>query len=295
MRKKFSGRHSLPIITLLSCLSMPLYAQTGDPIGVVLTTKGQVEARNGAGVLRTLTRKSELFVDDTIVVGADGVAQVRMVDNAKISFTPNTEFKFDVYEFDGNAATPDSAVMSMVRGGFRTISGTVGDADADEYRIETPMASIGIRGTTHGGVIIGGRLYTQVSQGGTTVSNTQGSLNLGIGADFDYSETEQDQPPQGLLEQPDALLVLDVPPPPVEEEDDGGDGGAEGGDGGNNQAGAGDNANGNAADGNNGNANNAGNDGNGNGNGNANNGNANNAGNANNGNNANAGGNNAGQ
>src|SRR5690606_37340020 len=118
-------------------------------IGVVLVTKGRVEAHGADGSVRLLSRRSEIFASDTIVVGVDGLAQIRMVDDARLSFRPNTEFTFNSYEFDGNDATPDSALMSMVRGGFRTISGSIGDAAADEYRVDTPMASIGIRGTTH--------------------------------------------------------------------------------------------------------------------------------------------------
>lgn len=221
MRRKFTGRKSLPILTLLSCLSLPLYAQTGDLIGMVIQTKGRVEVRDATGNVRALTRRSEIFEQDTILVGADGFAQLRMVDDAMISFKANTEFLFETYDFDENPAIFDEVVMSMVRGGFRTISGSIGEADQDTYRVDTPFASIGIRGTFHGASLEGGILYTGTWDGGTTISNEDGSIDLGLGGTFDYSETSNDgEGPQGLLAEPVQLSLENFTPGVVEEEED---------------------------------------------------------------------------
>ncbi len=210
MRKKFKGRHSLPVITLLTCLSLPLLAQSGDSIGIVLSTRGQVQARNAAGITRDLNRKSEIFEKDTILVGDDGMAQLRMKDDARLSFKANTEFAFNEYQFDNNPDTPDSAVMSMAKGGFRAISGTVGHQKGDTYRVDTPMASIGIRGTSHEHVIVGPHLYSATTNGGTTVSNNMGQLNLGLGGRFDYSDTATNSAPKGVLQLPQQLIQLNA-------------------------------------------------------------------------------------
>ncbi|MDY6983883.1 MAG: FecR family protein, partial [Pseudomonadota bacterium] len=176
----------------------------------MLAVKGQVEAHDAAGTTRALRRGAEVFEADTIVVGSDAYAQIRMVDDATIALKSDTEFTFGTYDYDGNAATPDSATMSMLRGGFRTISGSIGDADEDTYRIDTPYASIGIRGTMHSGVIVDNVLFTGVYDGGTTISNIQGSLDAGIGADFDYTETPGGVAPRGLVEAPPELSLVDL-------------------------------------------------------------------------------------
>ena len=204
--------YNLLLLVLLFGTSLPLQAKGTNAIGKVLTAQGLVEARDANGLLRALTRRSEVFEADTILVGADGFTQVRMVDDAQISLQANTEFSFNTYAFDANSATPDSAAMSMIRGGFRTISGTIGDADEDGYRLDTPYASIGIRGTAHSGVIVAGVLYTGVSEGGTTVSNNQGSVDAGIGADYDFTETRSGESPRGLLEAPAALAQIQLTP-----------------------------------------------------------------------------------
>src|SRR5690606_168682 len=109
MRKKFTGLHSLPVIlpaiSLLSCVHAPLlYAQPDDAIGIVLSFCGDVEAQGAGGAVRVLSLRSLIVAQDTIFVGADGLAQLRMADNARLSFKPCSEFTFIDYVFDGNPA-----------------------------------------------------------------------------------------------------------------------------------------------------------------------------------------------
>lgn len=44
-------------------------------------------------------------------------------------------------------ATPQRAFFRLVKGGFRTITGLIGKANQEDYRVTTPTATIGIRGT----------------------------------------------------------------------------------------------------------------------------------------------------
>ena len=230
LRKAF---RFIGIFVLISCTSLcvyspSLYAQEGQAIGRVLSTSGSVTARDLNGALRELRRRSDIFVGDTVITGSDGFAQLRMVDSAQISFKEDTEFTFSEYSSDGPGGAPDSALMELVRGGFRTISGTISDDDADEYEISTQFASIGIRGTTHEGVIDAGSLLTGVYDGGTTISNAQGSLDTGEGANFNYSQTFPGQAPRGLLQQPAQLGNINLNGAGNDGDDDDGDDGEDG-------------------------------------------------------------------
>jgi hypothetical protein len=44
-----------------------------------------------------------------------------------------------------------------------------------------------------------------VFDGGTRISNTSGSIELGLGGDYDFSRTLPGQAPEGLLVEPAAL------------------------------------------------------------------------------------------
>ena len=246
---------------LLSFVSFHATAQN-NVIGRVITTSGTVVAIDEDNNTRELLRRSNIFLGDTVVTGPQGFAQIRMRDSAMLALKEETEYKFKEFEFDGNSATPDSVVMEMVRGGFRTITGSIGDSENDTYRVETAFAYIGVRGTSHKAVIAFGSLFTGVSDGGTTVTNELGSIDTGVGGDFDYAETTQGQAPQGLLQQPNQLGQIAIVTVNLDDEDDdtgGNDNGDDnnGGDN-NNAAGGGDNNGGdnNAGGGNNDGANN---------------------------------------
>jgi len=121
---------------LLGCLlTSPAYTQESQAIGRVLSTSGSVTARDLEGTLRNLSRRSDIFAGDTVITGPDSFAQLRMVDSAQISFKADTEFTFSEYNSDGPGAAADNALMEMVRGGFHTISGTIGDDADDEYQV----------------------------------------------------------------------------------------------------------------------------------------------------------------
>ena len=60
---------------------------------------------------------------------------------------PNTLVKIDAYSANGDA-TDNSAIL-LIRGALRSVTGWIGKLNAKRYRITTPTATIGIRGTDH--------------------------------------------------------------------------------------------------------------------------------------------------
>lgn len=47
----------------------------------------------------------------------------------------------------GSSPVPDRAFLRLLKGGFRAVSGAIGKLNQEDYRITTPVATIGIRGT----------------------------------------------------------------------------------------------------------------------------------------------------
>lgn len=212
MLQKHSGTVLLIAVTSVLTLLAPaaVFANNVEPIGTLVTTMGTVTVRNASGETRTLERRSQLFAGDTVVVGPQGFASVRMSDNAHISLGSDTEFTFEKYSYDANPATRDSVVMKLVRGCFRTVAGSAGSARKDTYRIDTPVASIAIDGAYHGAALVFDRLYTATWDGSTVITNTLGSLNLGKYGDYAFSRTSPGIAPEGLSGQ---LPQLDCAPP----------------------------------------------------------------------------------
>ncbi|MFT7294024.1 MAG: hypothetical protein ACI87Q_001881, partial [Pseudohongiellaceae bacterium] len=199
------------IIVLVSSISLifsqlPSLAQnTAAPeiAGHVIFTTGRVIARDISGLDRSLGRKAPIEVGDTLYTGPNASTQIRMVDSAVISLKASTEFSIVAYQFENNPNT-DSVSLELVKGGFRTITGTIGDQNKEAYEATIAnFATIGIRGT-HYEVTISetGEMFTGVYDGGTVVSNNGGFLDLGVSADFDFARVENENtPPEGLLTQ----------------------------------------------------------------------------------------------
>lgn len=129
-----------------------------DPAATVALVTGSVTA-NGA----PLSAGDAVYERQVIVVGPNSYANLRFADGGRILLRPNSEFAVETYRYAGAAPAADAggavapapapaagtAFFRLVRGGFRAISGLIGKADRQQYRVTTPAATIGIRGTDY--------------------------------------------------------------------------------------------------------------------------------------------------
>ncbi|KQP15082.1 hypothetical protein ASF43_13685 [Pseudorhodoferax sp. Leaf267] len=118
------------------------------------------------GERRPVQQGMTLTSGDTIDTGGATV-QLRMVDGAMIALRPQTTLRLDAYHVAGEGVE-ERGYMRLIKGGLRTVSGFIGKANPDNYRMETPVGLIGIRGTE----------YTAVLRDGLTVNVTSGRIAL---------------------------------------------------------------------------------------------------------------------
>ncbi|WP_086481748.1 FecR family protein, partial [Oceanospirillum sanctuarii] len=71
--------------------------------------------------------------------------QLKMVDSGYLAIRPSTEIRIDKYRFEQDQE--DKAETSLLRGGLRSITGTIGKTRKESFKLRTPVATIGIRGT----------------------------------------------------------------------------------------------------------------------------------------------------
>jgi hypothetical protein len=134
---------------------------------VALVT-GSVTIGTGEGA-RSLSAGDPVYERQTVYVGPNSYANLRFEDGGRVLLRPGTEFAIESYRFRPGAAAPpapasatpgaattvasaavdSSAFFRLVRGGFRAISGLIGKTDHQAYRVTTPAATIGIRGTDY--------------------------------------------------------------------------------------------------------------------------------------------------
>jgi hypothetical protein len=126
------------------------YAQAGpstpaDAIGKVEKVVGDVTAiRNGVSV--ALNVGDKVYKSDVIQTGVNSTAGVGFPDGSALNLTANTRIALTNFVYDDNATSGNAALFSLVDGTFEFIAGKV--AHTGGMNIETPVATMGIRGTT---------------------------------------------------------------------------------------------------------------------------------------------------
>ncbi len=184
-------------------LSFSVFAADNDPVGQVIVVAGPFRIIHADNVSVTPKRGDTFFSGDTLVTGRNGTAQVRFSDGGILALTQNSQMKVNEYHYDKSSS--DKSVTTLVKGGFRAITGLIAKEDPSSYKIQTPVAVIGVRGTNLGGALARGKLFTGVWKGNIFVQNTQGAIELGEGQTYNYSEVSPNTAPVGLLYPPAEL------------------------------------------------------------------------------------------
>lgn len=141
-----------------NCLLLPLLllfvstTQAGEIAGRVLVAVGEVSAIR-QGQETPLTSGASVESGDRIVTGAESNAQIRFSDESIVALRPKTEFRIDDYYFAPRSEVSSRGFFSLLRGGFRTLTGAIGKLNRDSYRINAQAATIGIRGTHYSALL----------------------------------------------------------------------------------------------------------------------------------------------
>jgi hypothetical protein len=148
--------------------------------------------------------------------------QIRFDDGGMVDLEADSLFEVEEYGDDDDAG--GSVVMSFLRGAMRTITGAIGGRTNDSYRMNTAVATLGVRGTAYSlrycdatCVGQGGEpgLYGRVDDGEVVVEGAGGEGTFGVGQFFFVPDGGG---PRRIVAPPDGIL------------DGGDDDGADGGD-----------------------------------------------------------------
>lgn len=197
------------LVALTLLWAMPLAA--AEPAGRVISLVGTVRAADAEGDTRTLARGDAVHAGDTLTLGSRAHTQIRMRDDALIELEAGARFAIPVYSESADGGT---AIMRLLRGAMRTISGAIGDGTGETYQVDTPVATIGIRGTEYalhycnGGCASERReagLYGRVDAGAVVARNDAARRVFREREYFhvaarDVAPREIVRPPQGILD-----------------------------------------------------------------------------------------------
>ncbi len=117
----------------------------------LLAASGQFTYVTGSVLVETngqrvaAMRGTEVNPGDLIISGADGMAQLSMIDQAKLSLRSNSQLRIESYQ--RKAGDQDGAILSLLRGTLRTFTGLLSASSRERYQMKTRVATVGIRGS----------------------------------------------------------------------------------------------------------------------------------------------------
>ena len=184
--------------------------------GKVMFVFGQAWVDSADGTRQEVSKDMTFDNGDQFVTSSDGRVQLRMADGGLIALRPSTQFVIEEFSYAGEdsdagaASQPERSFFGLVKGGFRSITGAVGQKDKSAYRVRTPVATIGIRGTDYDAMFCEtacepgqAGLYVGVTEGGVVLTNSAGTLDLGPGQ-YGYV-ADEDSAPETSIDGADIL------------------------------------------------------------------------------------------
>ncbi|MGA8261562.1 MAG: FecR domain-containing protein [Arenicellales bacterium] len=119
-------------------------AQAAVKAGTVIAIKGDANVLDTSGASHELKKGDPVGVGETVRTGAGSYVVIDFIDGAKGTVRPDSELKVDKYAYGTGS---DGAVISLVKGGLRAITGDIAHKNPESYKVKTNVATLGVRGT----------------------------------------------------------------------------------------------------------------------------------------------------
>ena len=131
-------------VVLITGLALSTVSIAQDSSGMVVASRGEVIALSNGGS-RELKQGDFIYVNDEIMTSNRSFAVLQFEDGAKVTVRPDSTMIIEQYLYAGNDS--DTATLNLVEGGLRVITGAMAKSNPENYKVRTPVALMGVRGT----------------------------------------------------------------------------------------------------------------------------------------------------
>ncbi len=138
------------LLALICCyfaLASAVVAAESSPVGEITFLIGDARIAAGAEAGAALKRGVAVRAGQLIETGDNGHLHIRFVDGAAIAVRPHSRLKIEDYRYDPQRPDENRIRFRLEEGAMRSITGRGGEAARDRFRLNTPIAAIGIKGT----------------------------------------------------------------------------------------------------------------------------------------------------
>ena len=213
-------RGGLPWVLGVLILGGAGLAKAASEIGEVVYLEGRAAAVDGTGARRLLREGARFEAGETLRTLAGSELRLRFDDGALLTLAESSALNLQAYS---EVAGGEQFEAELLEGGFRSATGAIARAAPSAYRVATPFAVLGVRGTDYalGLVEVSGapEVVAGVQEGLIALENSAGSLTLGVNQPFQFARVVSlTAAPQGVAVAPvglDRYLSLELGPPPA--------------------------------------------------------------------------------
>jgi hypothetical protein len=157
------------------------------PIGKVVTVKGTVTIQHvnavvvqvALGKQPGLTKVGDsVYLGDIVQTAADGRVGIAFTDGSAFDMSSNARMVLNEFVYNPNSKS-NSTLFSLTKGTFTFVAGNI--AKTGDMKIDTPVATMGIRGTTpHVEISDDGtvKFSTLIEKGKNQVLEKYGPINV---------------------------------------------------------------------------------------------------------------------
>ena len=207
----------------------PAVTDAGPEVAAdVALAQGSVTDTASDGSNRALKDGDSVYPGDAFTLGDDSYLDLDFTDGSHILLRPGTRFQIERFHFepeahpgpDGEPATlftpaqPENAFFKLIKGGLRAIDGIIGHTEPQSYGVETPVATIGVRGTAFDVRYCGEDCQDEADASGKPEDGLYTSVDDGsIGVKNDSGETVTPKGHSGFVKsRRERLRALNTPP-----------------------------------------------------------------------------------
>lgn len=162
-------------LSWIICTSVSFAETLPTPVGRVVWVKGMFKALMDNKEERILQKKSVIYLHDQLITDTNSQGQIVFTDQTMMTLRSNSKFNIDQYHFEPEDKSSGNYVMNLVKGGFRTITGLIAKNNPNKYQVNTPVATIGVRGTEYIVYVDKGELFAGHYSGSPCVLKQTGS------------------------------------------------------------------------------------------------------------------------
>lgn len=126
----------------IACLLLAVGCAHANEAGRIVYVVGQVNVANHG-----INQGDPVHEGDEITTGADGYVYLKTVDNGFLILRPSSRARIVNYHVDRNNPKNTRIKLELLNGVARSISGEAVKEARQNFRFNTPVAAIGVRGT----------------------------------------------------------------------------------------------------------------------------------------------------